>query len=1561
METTSAPDPVTTAPAAPPLPVLPPRSLVAYARNETSPSAAGEETVRRLAAQVAAAGVRNRRAGASLPRVDTVGFGLDEQPGDDPQAREQATAAGTRRAQAAQAVFTRELDRVLRRLQQDLPAGEPRLTAADFTVVPRVVPRAPAPGPGTGALGGVTRAELGRQALIGIGLAPDAVAVQVLDVVRRRDRELRKGSLDVDAVARRVLHLDPGTAVGQETREALFALVNRAAPARAAISLAALGAFHLRELGVIAPDRARHFTVGGRRVPGLNWDGHETAELDTSRTSVLREDASGDFDVLGTTRFTWPQGTVPYVVAADGGPDGVDARLPDGSTRSLGVDEFVELVAADVAQAGLPQGTPIALAVPFAADGYIELPRKLASRTGRLVWAHSGEAMLSHSPGEASTIDTVRRPGVPQGDWIASPPGLAPDPDDDMPDWHRDVVTRPLVSATTGRQIGRASHHAAEFARDFEREDRHLDRMTTFVHYYPATHDRSAEHDLPRPGPENTAYRLDLHGEPGHLVLALKDGTTRRIGEQEAVPWLKRRKSLAALPKDHWLDLVVCWSGAPVDNAVSDQDHTSDAYPGPFVPDPLSDVSIGQHLANATGRAVRLSYSSQGTRESNGRYMRELFADAQGRDRAWDVFRPEPAGAELDRLAEAAGVSPGDGEVTEEMRAGTLRLVRALRITFGHDVDAGPASGFEDLLRGAAALDHMWRDDLSFDEAGPFTLDLLNRVVAAHPEAASGVTRETTRRVLAAAAEFRATRPDGQLTEFVRLPAVQDAVLWLQDGDLEDQAVDALEIDAEDVSEAERSRMFWARVRAEETLGADGVDEQALTAKVLHLDSSAEVTEAQVDEARDLLTRAFAAGREASDPDVAAAYHLDVSSAYAATGLRAVQDGADGDGRDYTGGELPSSVDLAQFRTPSGVVDAPWRKVSGTPVPYPVRVTPDADDPGLLELTFEEDTYRVTADEFAELLAHDQKLSRKGLDVPVVLAFEDRADDAVGLADRIAQRLGRSVWWSGFPADFSGMGGSGQPVLTLHASEAGDVPGAGAWHEARPVRPSAAVDAPRAVQAPHPRAAGPDTAATPGGGNRTAAADATGGAADRGDDRGPADTTPQDARTPSSDPDRASGAAGGTAGDVFSALVSPVSSPAASESSSTARPSAPSAGEVLESFPSLSLNDDSSESDLNSDDDPRPPLSRDDSESDDDPGPLPSREEDSESEDEPEHLPAPDWVLARIRYAQEALYFEQALAAYLGDNQQVNAEFGKVARAFWNITLHNRLDYRLFGSSNELSAGAVGRSYEDLARVVNSGNLRERVTFLFNGVAKDLVPYLMGGVEPQHPVIGVERRDRQKSQRFREYERQVAELRAAELDPEDEAQEREELEAMLRTPLRPHEVRPALSPAEQRIAVRDGTLLWSPASMEHTLAMAADFQARSEDTGGLVLTGTSGSSYRIITHVARLTRLAGVPVDLGLIRAGLASVMVGVGHHSFHEVMTGAQLALDESDPTAASVYADNWGRYWNVYPLTEEELRAHVAREGLFPDEHVRALLARLEARRATGTGPGDGDGTRR
>ncbi|MYR96708.1 lonely Cys domain-containing protein [Streptomyces sp. SID4937] len=1058
----------TSVPTAPALPAtvkalqpLPPRTLVAYGRDETSPSAQGDRTLELLAAQVAATGLRNRRAGAALPRVEVTGYGAEVGPDRAPTG-----SPGRRRAFTARQRFTRLLASELERLQRELPVGEPRLTAEDFPIVVRAMARVPADWVGTGALAQVSRAEMGRQAVIALRLPPDAAAVQRLDSLRRRDRALRTRHLDVDAIARRVLHLDPGATVQQDDRQELFGLVGRATAAGRATGFAALAAYHLSELGVTAPGRAHHFTVGGSRVPGLNWGADDVIALDTTRSDLLEEDPAGGYDVVSTSPAPWSATTTPYVVAAEGGHDRVEARLPDGSVRELGVEEFVELVAADLAREALPPDTPIVLAVPFAADGYLDLPRRLADRTGRTVWAHSGRITVESAPGDPSTIDVVRTPKTPRGDWIASEPGLGPDTDDDGPDWHHDVVTRALVSALSGRQIGRASHHPAEFARDFEEHDRHLDRMATFVHDHPATGRTSGEYDLPRPGPEDRAYRLDLHGSPGSLTLALRDGTTRDVDEREAGPWLRRRKSLTTLPEDHWVDLVVCWSGAPGDSAVPRPSTASDAYGGPFVADPLATVSMGQHVANATGRAVRIAYGLQGTRRSNGRYQRTLFADAQGRHRAWALARPEPDEDELDRLAEVAGVSPGDGEVSDEMRTATLRLVRALRFTLGHDIDDDP--DFDDLLRGAAAVDQMWRSDSDFQEAGPFTLDLLHRVVAAHPEAAAGVDGQTARRVLAAAAEQWARYPGDGLVSFVDLPAVEAAAQWLAEGDVEDEAAAVLRLRTDEVGEAEMSRMFWARVKAEETLPGTGPDAREFAARVLHREPDPSTAHARRAEALDVLTRAFAVGREASDPDVAAAYALKEAGAYDDTALDTVQGASHGTGRDYTDG-LAQDVDLARFRTPSGLVDAPWAQGKDRPVPYLVRVGADADDPDLVEVSWGGDTYETTVDEFAELLAADLELVPAELTVPIVLALPGPAADTADLADRIARRLGRTVWWTGFPVDLSGTGDTGDAVLTLHRTADGTTPGPAPWQRARPAHPASAEDAPRPVSAPLPR------------------------------------------------------------------------------------------------------------------------------------------------------------------------------------------------------------------------------------------------------------------------------------------------------------------------------------------------------------------------------------------------------------------------------------------------------------------------------------------------------------
>ncbi|MFH8689756.1 hypothetical protein ACH4EC_23160 [Streptomyces anulatus] len=324
-------------------------------------------------------------------------------------------------------------------------------------------------------------------------------------------------------------------------------------------------------------------------------------------------------------------------------------------------------------------------------------------------------------------------------------------------------------------------------------------------------------------------------------------------------------------------------------------------------------------------------------------------------------------------------------------------------------------------------------------------------------------------------------------------------------------------------------------------------------------------------------------------------------------------------------------------------------------------------------------------------------------------------------------------------------------------------------------------------------------------------------------------------------------------------------------------------------------------------------------------------------------VPVPAWVRARIRYAEESVAFERRLAEHLAENEAVTEEFRKMARAAWDRARQQyprALD--TFGSENPSMPGTVGTSRPVLQQMLRTGNLRELTTFLFQGISSDLVPEMLGGREDPNPAIEEERPSRRQAEGRAELERL-----AAELNLDDTLSVPEKQAALARATHRhtvrtdPDDVRPPLSRAERPYAVNELGLTWMPASSVYDLAMASGLQGASEDTGGLVLTGTAGSTYRFLVHAARMRDQWGIDLDLGLIRAGMIATSLSAGHHSFHEVMRGAQLALDGlpgHDP--ALDYRDNWGRYWNVHPLTEQELRDHVARDGLFPDEHARAVL---------------------
>lgn len=516
--------------------------------------------------------------------------------------------------------------------------------------------------------------------------------------------------------------------------------------------------------------------------------------------------------------------------------------------------------------------------------------------------------------------------------------------------------------------------------------------------------------------------------------------------------------------------MVVCYSSAPRDSAVQDLSRVGDSFPVPFAADPLSDdaLSLGQHLANVTGRTVRLSYALQGAFRYQDDPVRVLFTDARGRRWWWENSRPEPGEAELDRLAETAGL----GSVpSPRSRAELLRVVRALRLLLGQEVQ--DSADYPTLIRGTGAIVNMWHADPDLGATGPFSPDLLRRVVAAHPEAASGVDRQVTRRVLAAAAQAWQNGPSLPVSRFVALPVPHSAARWLKDTAAVDAAaVAALKLSGPGaVGGAERARMFWARVRAEETSAA-APDADALTMRVRHLDPAAGVDDALREEALLLLTRGFAAGRDMADPNAAAAYDLETRGAFDRSASPTTMGSATGGGRDWADGSalLP---ELSRFRTPSTLADAPWSGQDeygkDKPVPHLALAYVDMLDPDHLQVSFGGSSYEVAAAEFAELLAADPELSRKELTTPVLLVLSGFGGPPPGFADTVAQRLGRSVWWSPFPADLSGRDDVGSPVPALIDSVLSMTsPTATDWQEARPVDPDATEEGPRPVEPPLP-------------------------------------------------------------------------------------------------------------------------------------------------------------------------------------------------------------------------------------------------------------------------------------------------------------------------------------------------------------------------------------------------------------------------------------------------------------------------------------------------------------
>ncbi|WP_234313532.1 lonely Cys domain-containing protein [Streptomyces globisporus] len=321
--------------------------------------------------------------------------------------------------------------------------------------------------------------------------------------------------------------------------------------------------------------------------------------------------------------------------------------------------------------------------------------------------------------------------------------------------------------------------------------------------------------------------------------------------------------------------------------------------------------------------------------------------------------------------------------------------------------------------------------------------------------------------------------------------------------------------------------------------------------------------------------------------------------------------------------------------------------------------------------------------------------------------------------------------------------------------------------------------------------------------------------------------------------------------------------------------------------------------------------------------------------------PAPEWVMARIRYMTEAVRFEQRLGRYLGGHEAVDAQLAVMTRELWDRAVAAGRWTEL-GSNDPTVDGAVGTGWDQLLAVVESGNTRERMGMLWIGSqAPDgqggLISELLGSPDPNPDVITEEYRTaRPQSRTITDYQQLSG--RSDRTPEEQRRMERAGRE--LRTRARAEDLSPPLSEAERALMPDDG-IPWIPGRHRYDIAMDSVPQAEAEDRGALVRAATSGSAHRLMSQAVKMRQEWGLDIDLGLVRLALMAEMLQAEHHGLDEIMRGSQLVLDRlryaGAPEPADLdYVDNWGRYWRIAPLTEAELRQHVAVDGLFPDEHA-------------------------
>ncbi|GHJ94044.1 hypothetical protein SNE510_35630 [Streptomyces sp. NE5-10] len=368
---------------------------------------------------------------------------------------------------------------------------------------------------------------------------------------------------------------------------------------------------------------------------------------------------------------------------------------------------------------------------------------------------------------------------------------------------------------------------------------------------------------------------------------------------------------------------------------------------------------------------------------------------------------------------------------------------------------------------------------------------------------------------------------------------------------------------------------------------------------------------------------------------------------------------------------------------------------------------------------------------------------------------------------------------------------------------------------------------------------------------------------------------------------------------------------------------------------------------------------------------------------------SPSWAsdaslddMDRIYYADASVQYEKNLAAYLARRTDVRDLAQELSRVLWDKLHKVEKIHEVLGTNSNESSGAVGTDPRALRKVVEEGNLRERMALFFNAISSKALGTRIGYSPPPATSITDERAFRKDNPRFVEYRQLTRELPTlrkkvsampdgTEAEKEAKKSEQERFDKLDRTwrrlaadlkSFKEADIVPRLSERERPLALNaEKKVRWIPGGARYRLT--TDFLYMKQTERHLATAGTSGSGFMFHRYLQLMSdegwfrdadNRPNPKINHRTLRLAIIAAFLNQGHHTLPEVMAGSAAFVEyyrakypgrqlPSDIEALQAPAPGRDYYRSMRLVHEADLRRHVADEGRFPDEIADEKMAEL------------------